>query len=96
MPLLAARQTFGCLRLAANCPLAQAFALSWPAMSEPRLAERARERMARPAGLEPATPGLGNRCSILLSYGRGTLNSSAVQYLQDGQYVLALQLAPGH
>src|SRR6476619_1929919 len=25
----------------------------------------------RPAGLEPAPPGLGNRCSILLSYGRG-------------------------
>ena len=26
--------------------------------------------MVRPAGLEPATPGLGNLCSILLSYGR--------------------------
>ena len=31
--------------------------------------DSAEERL-RPAGLEPTTPGLGNRCSILLSYGR--------------------------
>jgi hypothetical protein len=29
--------------------------------------------MVRPDGLEPPTRGLGNRCSILLSYGRASL-----------------------
>ena len=28
------------------------------------------KRLARPAGLEPAAPGLEGRCSIHLSYGR--------------------------
>ncbi len=40
-----------------------------------RVAARARAAMVRPAGFEPATPGLGILCSILLSYGRNALKS---------------------
>ncbi len=44
----------------------------------------------RPAGLEPATDGLENRCSILLSYGRETRGSSA-----NGMYSGITTVAPG-
>jgi hypothetical protein len=46
--------------------------------SRPALAAR---RMARPAGLEPATLGLEGRCSIQLSYGRFNLASIKRDYL---------------
>ena len=41
-----------------------------------------RRRVARPAGLEPTTPGLEGRCSIRLSYGRfvGCLTDLETEY----------------
>ena len=40
--------------------------------------------LARPAGLEPAAPGLEGRCSIRLSYGR---SRRAARILYDGFYL---------
>lgn len=37
------------------------------------------ERMVRPAGFEPTTPGLGILCSILLSYGRTPISYTLVE-----------------
>ncbi len=41
------------------------------------------QKAIRPAGFEPATPGLGNRCSILLSYGRAFSKSFRLNHFLD-------------
>ena len=65
------RQRSGRVEWQTHEPSAQlrARACLWLAMSEAFDSVRT-SRMARPAGLEPAAPGLEGRCSIQLSYGR--------------------------
>lgn len=47
-------------------------------------------KMVRPEGLEPPARGLGNRCSILLSYGRNIL----LTWSLESRLILATQTRP--
>jgi hypothetical protein len=57
--------------LAESVTYVRALRYGAPQLSVSRIEHERPKRKARPAGLEPATPGLEGRCSIQLSYGRG-------------------------
>jgi hypothetical protein len=57
--------------------------------AEPQHFDGKQPTRIRPAGLEPATPGLGNRCSILLSYGRIAFSGWSMLY----EYCIVLNWA---